>query len=118
MIKILMIEDDRYFSDAQKMKLEMNSNVSVVVYKDFESFVNEHESPEDAEKYYCALLDYQFGMYDAWWKGTATYLKKDLQFKGKVFLWTLERLEDVKGKDQYDHILPKKFYSLEDLERF
>ncbi|NRA43515.1 MAG: response regulator transcription factor [Oligoflexales bacterium] len=118
MTRVLVIEDDPHFGDTLKMKLEMDEGVKVDVYRDFETFAEKVTSPHQVKEYSCALVDYQFGRYNAYHKGSAIYLREDLQFKGKIYLWTLEKLEDVKGKEDYDAILPKKFYSFSALERF
>jgi len=114
--RIAIIEDDPFFADCLKMKLQISDNLDIEVYSNPDEFAEKITTKEQVNRFDFILVDYLYGKFTASHKGVASYLVDDLAYTGKIFLWTLEDERNIKFKDDYDAILPKKYFSLEQLK--
>jgi len=114
--KIAIIEDDPYFASNLKMKLQMSADTDVDLYISPDDFAEKITSNEDVNLYSFIIVDYLYGNFNASHKGISSYIRNDLAYTGKIFLWTLEEECNIRVKGGYDAILPKKYFTLNQLK--
>ncbi len=108
--KVIIVEDDPYFGPDLKKFLEVEANVSLFSNPDAlaqaaqESSINFREAD-------LIVLDYRFDSYSAWNKDIITY-SKELGYKGKILLWSLEDDISEQFLEQVDGVMPKRLFSL------
>ena len=64
------------------------------------------------------ILDYRFDHYNLHQKDLVTYFRDDLNFKGKIVLWSLEDRFPEGFINKLDAVLPKKLLTLAEIEEW
>lgn len=108
--KVIIVEDDPLFGEDLKMFLEREAEVSLFTDPDdlAEAAQEERVSLQEAK---FLILDYRFDNYNAWNKDIVTYVK-ELGYKGKIILWSLENNVSKDFLQQVDGVMPKRLFSL------
>lgn len=108
--KVIIVEDDPLFGEDLKMFLEREANVSL--YENPDALAQATQASSFSfEGVELLVLDYKFDNYNAWNKDIVTYIK-ELGYKGKILLWSLEDRFSKPFLKQVDGVMPKRLFSL------
>ena len=112
--RVVVIDDDNKYRQGLAEFLSREAEVLTFNYPDeFSLKINE---PEQLAGVCLVVLDYAFDTFSAFDKDVYSYLREELQYKGPIVLWTLEDKLPTNYARKFDAVLPKKFFSLAEVE--
>ena len=113
--KVIIVDDDHRFRDP--LEGFLSREAVVVTFDDPDAFAQAYKNPSDLLDVYLIVLDFRFDSYNALDKDLVSYLREDLEYRGKVVLWSLEDSVPMEFSRRLKAVLPKKLLSLGEIEQ-
>jgi DNA-binding NarL/FixJ family response regulator len=113
--KVVIVDDESHYREGLRDFLLREADVDT--YESPDDFAEKFTRPSDLEEIYLIILDYRFDNYNAYDKDLVTYLREDLQYKGRVVLWSLEDEVPREFSRHLNAVLPKKILSLAEIDQ-
>ncbi|MBI2603196.1 MAG: hypothetical protein HYW48_09075 [Deltaproteobacteria bacterium] len=113
--KIIIVDDDPDYKDGLKEFLAREAEV--VAYESPDDFAEHVKRQDDLRGVSLIVLDYCFDTFNALDKDLLGFIREDLQYKGKLVLWSLEDDIPQEYRKRFDGVLPKKLLSLAEIDQ-
>lgn len=113
--KVIIVDDEKHYRDGLEDFLKREADV--VVYDSPDAFAEVYTCPNDVQDIHLMILDYRFDTYNAMDKDLACYIRDDLNFQGKIVLWSLEDEVPSAFLKNLDAKFPKKIMTLYEMEQ-
>ncbi|MFK7823624.1 MAG: hypothetical protein AB8G05_05680 [Oligoflexales bacterium] len=113
--KCIIIDDEQHYREGLQEFLSRYCDVETFKHPD--EFAETINSPEDLKGVYLIVLDYRFDTFDADDKDIVSFIRQDLNYKGKLVLWSLQDRFSEKFIEPIDAVLPKRLMTLPEIEQ-